>query len=95
VGVVVFPVFYGVQVWAVHHWIGQPWLTALYALWLPLSGFFVLHYWDLAQRLARVWQSLRLFQKKPSLMNSLQQERRAIFQALENAKEEYLRSAKH
>lgn len=89
-GILLFPVFYGAQIWVVQYFFQQGWLTFMYAILLPLSGFFVLWYWDIAQRLARVWRSLRLFQKKPSLIKTLQQERQALFQLLEDAKNDYL-----
>ncbi|MFN4145515.1 MAG: 1-acyl-sn-glycerol-3-phosphate acyltransferase [Runella sp.] len=89
-GIVLFPVFYGLQLWAIHHFFATAWLTILWAILMPLSGFFVLWYWDKAQRFSRFWQAFRLFRRKPALMASLSIERQQISDALQTTKELYL-----
>ncbi len=90
VGIFTFPLFYGIQLWGVQQLFHHSWLTLGYALILPLSGYFVIWYWDIASRLTHVWQAIRLFRQKPSLMQTLSKERAAIFKALEEAKQLYL-----
>lgn len=86
VGLVVFPLFYGVEIWAVQSLFHVAWATISFAIALPLSGYFVLWYWDIATRLGHLWQALRLFRQRPTLMQSLSAERTAIFKVLEEAK---------
>ncbi len=89
-GIFIFPIFYGFQLYAVQYF-GQNYaLTALYALSLPIGGFFVLWYWPFTKRFKNAWQARRLFHKKPSLLGSLLAERQAIFGQLDTAKKEYL-----
>ncbi|WP_428658071.1 lysophospholipid acyltransferase family protein [Runella sp.] len=90
VGVITFPLFYGLHIWGFQQLFQQPWLTVGYAITLPFSGFFVLWYWSLATRLAHVWQALQLFRRKPSLMDTLTNQRDKIFSELKEAKQLYL-----
>lgn len=90
VGIVLFPLFYGLEIWGIHLLFKTIWLTAVFAFMLPLLGYFVLWYWDIATRLGHLWQALRLFRQKPSLMQTLSTERSKIFKALEEAKNLYL-----
>lgn len=89
-GIITFPLFYGLHIWGFHRVFQHAGLTLAYAVTLPLSGFFVLWYWDNATRLSYVWQALRLFRQKPSLMQTLTHQRNRIFSELEEAKRLYL-----
>ena len=90
VGIVFFPIFYGVEIYLAHLLLKNNWLTLVFAVSLPFLGYFVLWYWDRLARLSQLWQALRLFRQKPSLMESLSTERAKIFKALEEAKRLYL-----
>ncbi|MBB3840797.1 1-acyl-sn-glycerol-3-phosphate acyltransferase [Runella defluvii] len=90
VGILLFPIFYGFEAFIVHSLFQQRWITLLFVASLPLLGYFVLWYWDRLTRLTHLWQALRLFRQKPSLMESLTSERAKIFKALEEAKTLYL-----
>ncbi|AXE17566.1 glycerol acyltransferase [Runella rosea] len=90
-GIFTFPLFYGFQLWGFQSIFQQPWLTLGLAVGLPLSGFFVLWYWGQLTRLSHVWQAIRLFRRRPSLMQTLSSERTAIFQSLSEAKALYLK----
>jgi glycerol-3-phosphate O-acyltransferase / dihydroxyacetone phosphate acyltransferase len=89
-GIITFPLFYGLHIWGFHRVFQHAGLTLAYAVTLPLSGFFVLWYWDNATRLSYVWQALRLFRHKPALMQTLTNQRNQIFSELEKAKRLYL-----
>ena len=89
-GIVTFLGFYGLQIWAVHHFFGQAWLTFLYAMSLPLSGYFVLWYWRHAQQFGYLQRTRRIFATNYDQIKTLLQERTAIFEMLERLKEMYL-----
>jgi hypothetical protein len=91
VGIIAFPVFYGLDIWAMQTAFQNSWLTLAFAVSLPLTGYFVLWYWDKVTRLSHLWQALRLFRQKPTLMESLTTERTKIFNLLEEAKTIYLK----
>ncbi len=90
-GIFTFPLFYGFQLWSFQSIFQQPWLTLGLAVFLPISGFFVLWYWGKLTRLSQVWQATRLFRQRSSLMQTLSGERTAIFQSLNEAKALYLK----
>lgn len=93
VGLVVFPLFYALQAAAVQHWLTHRWwLTALYVLSLPISGFYALGYGaELAARRRRL-RALRLFRRQPAAGAALLAQRAAILAALEAARARYLAS---
>lgn len=91
VGIIAFPLFYGLDIWAIQAAFQNSWLTLAFAISLPLTGYFVLWYWDIATRLSHLWQALRLFRQKPALMENLAIERAKIFNLLEEAKTIYLK----
>ena len=91
VGIIAFPLFYGLDIWAMQTTFQNSWLTLVFAVSLPLTGYFVLWYWDRATRLSHLWQALRLFSQKPAIMQSLTAERAKIFNLFEEAKTVYLK----
>jgi glycerol-3-phosphate O-acyltransferase / dihydroxyacetone phosphate acyltransferase len=90
-GMLTFPFFYTVELWLVHKFIQNVWLTATYAILMVLSGYFVLWYWPRLERLWFAWRGLWLMQRKPTIIKTLLQERQTIFGLLDNFKEEYRR----
>ncbi|MBF9236138.1 1-acyl-sn-glycerol-3-phosphate acyltransferase [Hymenobacter sp. BT683] len=94
VGMITFPLAYGLQAAAVHHWLTHDWrLTALYVLSLPFTGFYALSYWQtLTARLARL-RALRLFQRAPAVGAALLEQRAALAAQLEEARDAYLARA--
>lgn len=90
-GVITFTLAYALQIGLIHSFFHHVWLTLGFAVLLPLSGYFVLWYWDVVVRLRHTWQALRLFRHKPSLMKSLISQRNGIFEELKEAKKNYLR----
>ncbi|MFN8357930.1 MAG: 1-acyl-sn-glycerol-3-phosphate acyltransferase [Spirosomataceae bacterium] len=90
-GIFTFLLFYGVYVgvfWHVTHQIG---LTLAYLLSLPLSGYFVLAYWNFVIRASRSWNVLNLFYRNPVLVSTLVNQRTEIFKLLNQAKEKYVK----
>ncbi|GAA4351990.1 hypothetical protein GCM10023185_11160 [Hymenobacter saemangeumensis] len=90
VGMLTFPLAYVLQAMVVHHFVQKGWLTGLYLLSLPLTGFYALSYWEtLAGRLRRL-RVLRLFRRDPGLGRELLAQRAAVVAALEEARRAYL-----
>ncbi|RAK62735.1 lysophospholipid acyltransferase family protein [Hymenobacter edaphi] len=88
-GMFSFGLFYPLQIWLVQRLAHNGWLTLLYALSLPLTGFYALHYWDqLTQRLQRL-RLLRLFGQQPAAVEALLRQRRTILQLLADARDAY------
>ncbi|HEX8428284.1 lysophospholipid acyltransferase family protein [Hymenobacter sp.] len=90
VGMLTFSVGYLLQIALVHHFT-QDWRwTTLYAISLPLTGFYALSYWNqLASRIRRV-RALRLFRQQRPLMENLLRQRATILRLLAEARERYL-----
>ncbi|MEZ4756804.1 MAG: lysophospholipid acyltransferase family protein [Flavobacteriales bacterium] len=55
VGIICFPLFYGLEVWAFHRFIDpRAWTALLFLLALPIAGYGTMWYWTELQRFARV-----------------------------------------
>jgi 1-acyl-sn-glycerol-3-phosphate acyltransferase len=91
VGMLTFPLAYTLQAAAVQHWLTHNgWLTALYVLSLPISGFYALGYWEsLASRVRRL-RAANLFRRQPAVGEDLLRQRAAVIALLEEAREAYL-----
>ena len=91
VGMLTFPLAYGLQAAAVHHWLLHDWrLTTLYVLSLPFTGFYALGYWStLAARMSRL-RALRLFRRDPAQGRDLLQQRAAVVAEMEEARTAFL-----
>ena len=91
IGIFSFTGLYALQVFSFHKLLdGHEWLTVLYALSLPMSGFFVLHYWHYLLASYHNWRFRSVFQQKKMLTTSLKQKRAEIVRQLEEAKADYL-----
>ena len=90
-GMLTFPLAYGLQAAAVQHWLTHDWrLTALYVLSLPFTGFYALSYWStLSARLQRL-RAARLFRREPAVGAALLQQRAGLAAELQEAREAYL-----
>ena len=91
VGMLTFPLAYGLQAAAVQHYLTHDWrATALYLLSLPVAGFYALSYWNtLAARLGRL-RALRLFRRAPAVGEALLRQRAALVSELEEARIAFL-----
>jgi 1-acyl-sn-glycerol-3-phosphate acyltransferase len=90
IGTLTFPIFYGVQIWAIQECIGISWLTILYALTLPLVGFFTLAYWRNVQNTKDQWTLFSRFYKKGDMVAKIIRQRTEIVEVLDVANREYL-----
>lgn len=89
-GIFTFSIFYSVQIWAVQHYLGMGWLTLLYALSLPLTAFFALAYWRNVENTRDQWTLFSRFYKKSEMVAKVIQQRAALVQELDVAKQLYL-----
>jgi len=89
-GIFTFTGFYVLESYYFYQWLWQGWLTVLFALSLPVSGFFTWYYWLIAEDAWESWSFRQLSRKRKSLIEHLLAERKKIFTLLEEAKTEYL-----
>ena len=55
VGLICFPLFYGLESWAFHQFIDQrAWTNSLFLLALPIAGYVTMWYWTQLRRFARI-----------------------------------------
>jgi glycerol-3-phosphate O-acyltransferase / dihydroxyacetone phosphate acyltransferase len=86
VGLILFPLCYGLQAWAFHRHIDpRTWTLLLFLVAMPLAGFIALWYWTELQRFARI---LRFrFVVPTARKQRMREERDAILAALQEARE--------
>ncbi|QNP53330.1 hypothetical protein H9L05_06870 [Hymenobacter qilianensis] len=89
-GMLTFSLAYAAQI-ALVHYFAQNWrLTTLYALSLPITGFYALYYWNnLQDRLQRL-RMLRLFRQQRPAVEKLLRQRASIMRLLADARAAYL-----
>ena len=87
VGILTFPLAYALEAAAVQHWLTHDWrLTLLFAITLPLTGFYALGYWQtLSARLKR----LRVRQLPGTTLAALRGQRAAVLRLLDEAQAAY------
>lgn len=85
VGLICFPLFYGLEVWAFHRFIDpRVWTAALFLLALPIAGYTAMWYWTEVLRFARV---LRFrFAVPAARKDEMLRERDAILEAMMEAR---------
>ncbi|GAB2546033.1 lysophospholipid acyltransferase family protein [Rufibacter soli] len=94
VGMFTFPLFYGLIAWAAQAWLGlSGWGLVGYLVALPVTGFFVLHYWHRIQVARRHWIFFTLFYRRTTVLESLLEKRNRLMQDLEQARAEFLASS--
>jgi len=101
-GIFTFLIFYTIQIWLAAIYIPlvidstwifpeySGWISIVYAISLPFSGFFTWHYWKWLIKIRSSWLFISLFYRKSTLIAKLIKQREEIINALENAKSEYL-----
>ncbi|WP_207435202.1 lysophospholipid acyltransferase family protein [Sabulibacter ruber] len=93
IGMFTFPIFYALIGWAVHAWLGlSGWALVGYLVALPVTGFFVLHYWHRIQVARRHWIFFSLFYRRSTVLHSLLEQRNRLMAALEQARDEFMAS---
>lgn len=90
VGIIVFPLWYGILIFNFHLAFAATSLTYIFALSLPVSGFFVLQYFYRLTNTHGYLRFLQLFFNKKAEINTLLEQRREIIKYLEVAKALYL-----
>lgn len=90
VGTITFPLFYTLQVLGFYFFTQNGLGTFLFGLSLPISGFFVLHYWNHLITTQDHWLIFSIFRKKDTLINDLIAKRKEIIATLERASAIYL-----
>jgi hypothetical protein len=89
-GIFSFSICYALQILLFHHVIADSgWLTLMYAISLPASGFFVLHYWNYLTAFYRYWSFASLFGSRKSQVAMLMRKRTSILNDLDDARREY------
>ncbi|QHT67760.1 glycerol acyltransferase [Rhodocytophaga rosea] len=89
-GIFSFSVCYAILITFFHRFTGHIWwLTGLYAVSLPVSGFLVLHYWNHLINFYNKWMLFSLFYRRKEIASLLVQKRSAIVKLLEEARKEY------
>lgn len=89
-GLLLFTIFYSLQITLLQVFGGIWWLTLLYAISLPFSGFFTLKYWQRLLDTKDHWSLFSRFYQKDKLLHQLIAQRQEIITLLDNAKAEYL-----
>jgi 1-acyl-sn-glycerol-3-phosphate acyltransferase len=85
----IIPIFYFLEIWGVHYYFNQVWITLLFALSLPLSGGFVWIYRTAFIRFKKLSSYLSLQMISPKFVDQLKQERREVLLLLEKARKTY------
>jgi 1-acyl-sn-glycerol-3-phosphate acyltransferase len=89
-GIFSFSISYAVQLLLFDQFIDKSaWLTAAYAVSLPVSGFYVLHYWNYLIAFYSNWTFASLFRSRKSQIATLIRKRVAILIDLDKAFKEY------
>ncbi len=90
IGIFTFGFFYPLQIALVYYFTDNLWWAVLYAASLPSSAFFALYYAHELFSARDKWQLFALFYKRNHLVAGLIEERKALIQDLEKAKNDYL-----
>ena len=91
-GIFLFPIFYALWIYLFHHFIGHKneWWTVIFAISLPISGAFALWYTQRYLNFKSYIRLVSLFYRQPKLADKLLEERKAIIEDLDWAKDAYL-----
>jgi 1-acyl-sn-glycerol-3-phosphate acyltransferase len=89
-GMITFSIAYASQIALMQYFV-QDWrLTTLYALSLPLTGFYALYYWNNLQARRQRLRVLRLFRQRRPVIEGLLRQRARIVRLLAEARAAYL-----
>jgi glycerol-3-phosphate O-acyltransferase / dihydroxyacetone phosphate acyltransferase len=92
-GLVTFCLFYPLYWWVFRQLVPTPWwAVGLYAISLPLSGYFAFVYYHFGRRKLQQWRFARQVAAQPGLLAGLRATRADILRVLAQAKAEYLAS---
>lgn len=89
-GMFTFIIFHTAQIWLVHHFFHNTLLTVLYAISLPLSGFFTYYYWHTFDKIRAKWLLVILFFRRSAAVSSLIAERENIIHEFGKKRSDFL-----
>jgi glycerol-3-phosphate O-acyltransferase / dihydroxyacetone phosphate acyltransferase len=89
-GMFTFLIFGSLQIYLVHHFFHQPVLTLLYAVSLPLSGFFTYYYWHTFDKIRAKWLLISLFFRRSTAVASRIAERESIIAEFDKKRSDFL-----
>ncbi|MBN8696316.1 MAG: 1-acyl-sn-glycerol-3-phosphate acyltransferase [Bacteroidetes bacterium] len=88
-GMFTFLIFHTLQIFFVWKYTHLQWLTALYAISLPISGLFTYWYYHTVLEIKNKWALMMIFYKKSVFIANLISEREQIISEFDAAKNEY------
>lgn len=89
-GMFTFLVFDSIQIFLVHHFFHNFLITVLYAISLPLSGFFTYYYWHTFDQFRAKWLLISLFFKRSTAIANLIAERESIISEFDKKRGDFL-----
>ncbi|MDQ4141072.1 MAG: hypothetical protein M3142_11175, partial [Bacteroidota bacterium] len=89
-GIFTFPIFYSIELYLVWYFTHSWLITLLFFICMPITGFFVLHYYKQFQNLRANLRLQVLFFNERTLINTLMQQREELIAELELARKQYL-----
>jgi glycerol-3-phosphate O-acyltransferase/dihydroxyacetone phosphate acyltransferase len=89
-GMFTFIIFHSLQIWFVHYLFNNSLVTVLYALSLPLSGFFTYYYWHTFDKIRAKWLLISLFFRRSTAIASRITERESIIAEFDKRRAEFL-----
>ncbi len=88
-GMFTFLIFYSTQIILMWQYVHIQWVTIVYGLSLPLSGFFAYWYFHTVNKMRTKWVLMMLFYKKSVFISNLISEREQIIAEFDKIKDEY------
>jgi glycerol-3-phosphate O-acyltransferase / dihydroxyacetone phosphate acyltransferase len=89
-GMFTFLIFDSIQIYLVHYFFQNMIITVLYAVSLPLSGFFTYYYWHRLDQIRAKWLLLSLFFKRSTAIANLIAERENIISEFDKKRADFL-----
>jgi glycerol-3-phosphate O-acyltransferase / dihydroxyacetone phosphate acyltransferase len=90
-GIVLYTLFYGVQIYAVFRWFGL-FPAIIYGITLPIAGAFAYYYKEKFRKMREDFKLLSIMITRKQLLQKLVQQRESLIALMDEAKEEYLRA---
>jgi glycerol-3-phosphate O-acyltransferase/dihydroxyacetone phosphate acyltransferase len=89
-GMFTFLIFDSVQIYLVHRIFHNSLITVLYAISLPLSGFFTYYYWHTFDKIRAKWLLISLFFRRSTAIASRIAERKSIIAEFDKKRSDFL-----
>ncbi|MCW3070437.1 MAG: hypothetical protein JWO44_327 [Bacteroidetes bacterium] len=89
-GMFTFLIFDSVQIYLVHRIFHNSLITVLYAVSLPLSGFFTYYYWHTFDKIRAKWLLISLFFRRSTAIASKIAERESIIAEFDKKRSDFL-----